>query len=502
MIARCSRTFLLGCVVALSLLGALRARAASDWQVIKIGSRDYLTMDNIAKFYGLPANVEPVGKKLRLDNGRNQIEVMLDSREAIINGVRNWLCFPVVGKDGKFLLSRVDLSKTVEPQFRPQMIGNLGKVQTVVLDAGHGGHDKGALSGFGSEKDYTLDVARQLKPQLEAKGLKVIMTRDSDVFVPLEVRAQIANTTRDSIFVSIHFNATDTNPAAAGFEIYSLTPRGAPSTQDDALALHFLNMQAGSPVDAPSLALSMSVYHSVVGHLPEFDRGIKRARFAVLRLTRIPAVLVEGGFLTQRGESRLIANSTWRSQLAQSISIGIDSYKALVEKKQRPFLIADYRRQIEGQLVARDATKPPPENFAAASIGPVSNADIQHTTAIPPTAQLGDPSPALSASPLAAPPSEFADASTEGGEGTTVAASSASPPPEPDNLPPTPAAETAVNGGGRTENDSASPAALTSTPASIPVTPTAVVARPPNKAQLSPAKASPWWFVPFPLFQP
>ena len=69
--------------------------------------------------------------------------------------------------------------------------------------------DKGACSSYGCEKDFTFDVARQLKPLLEAKGLKVVMTRESDVFVPLEMRARIANATRDSIFVSIHFNATE-----------------------------------------------------------------------------------------------------------------------------------------------------------------------------------------------------------------------------------------------------------------------------------------------------
>src|SRR5947209_13402744 len=72
------------------------AKAASDWQVVKIGGWDYLTVDNIAKFYGFPPTLEPVNRTIHLDNGRNQLEVTLDSREAIVNGVRNWLCFPVI----------------------------------------------------------------------------------------------------------------------------------------------------------------------------------------------------------------------------------------------------------------------------------------------------------------------------------------------------------------------------------------------------------------------
>src|SRR5947207_2788012 len=162
---------------------------------------------------------------------------------------------------------------------------NGGRIETVVLDAGHGGHDKGQVSRYGCEKDFALDVARKLRPVLQAKGLRVIMTREGDYFVPLEVRANIANAARNSIFVSIHFNATNDNPNATGFEIFSFTPRGAPSTSDSAVALSSFNMQPGSEVDAQSMALSACIYHSLLGHITEYDRGIKRARFAVLRLT-------------------------------------------------------------------------------------------------------------------------------------------------------------------------------------------------------------------------
>jgi N-acetylmuramoyl-L-alanine amidase len=321
------------------------AFAADDWQIIKVSGHDYLSVDNISKFYRLPAEVVPAGKKIRLETVKNPLEFVSGSREIIINGARSWLCFPLIEHDGKFLVSRMDVAKTIEPQLRPHRIPNIGRLQTVVLDPGHGGHDKGAVGRYGYEKNFALDVARKLRPLLQAKGLRVIMTREGDYFVPLEVRAQIANAAQDSIFVSIHFNATDRDPNATGFEIFSFTPRGAPSTSDTSLTLSSLDMQAGSTVDTQSMALSSCIYHSLLGHIPEFDRGIKRARFAVLRLTRVPAVLIEGGFLTERGESELIAKSDWRTKLAQSISVGIQNYQALADKKQPPLLVADYRRQ-------------------------------------------------------------------------------------------------------------------------------------------------------------
>lgn len=357
-----------------TVLAKPEAKPNVDWQVIKVGPRDYLSVENIAKFYGLSGNVEAMARTVALNGSRNQLTFTLESREAIVNGVRNWLCFPVIAQDGKFLVSRIDLAKTIEPQLRPHMIQRKGKVQTVVLDAGHGGSDKGAWSGYGNEKEYALDVARQLRPLLQARGFKVIMTRENDVFLPLELRARIANQTRDSIFVSIHFNATS-NRDATGFEIFSLTPRGAPSTADDALARSFVNMQAGSAVDAQSFELSAAVYHSMLGHIPEFDRGIKRARFAVLRLTKIPAILVEGGFLSETGESKLVANPAWRQKLAQAISVGIDNYRNVTEKKQRPMLASDYRAQEAGGITLFDLAQPPArlESEPSSAIVPVSN---------------------------------------------------------------------------------------------------------------------------------
>jgi N-acetylmuramoyl-L-alanine amidase len=321
--------------------------AAVEWHVIKVNGRDFLSVDNISKFYGF-SNPVVDGQNVKLSSDKNELQFRIGSREMLLNGVRNWLSFPVFVHDGKVLLSRIDLAKTIEPQLRPNMIKNLGRVQTIVLDPGHGGFDKGAISGYGYEKDYALDLARLLRPLLQAKGFRVIMTRESDVFVPLEVRAQIANATRDSIFVSLHFNATDHDPLATGFEIYSLTPRGAPSTYEDWLTQMSINIQNGTEADAASVELSSCIYHSLIGHIGEFDRGIKRARFAVLRLTKIPAVLVESGFLTERGESRLIAKPEWRKRLADAICTGIDNFRTLAENKKRPLIVADYRQQKSG----------------------------------------------------------------------------------------------------------------------------------------------------------
>jgi len=379
-VKRCSvLAFVFACLALTSSI----AIAAAEWQVIKINGHDYLSVDNISKFYGLPAEVVPSGAKIQTDTTDHPLEFVGGSREAIINGARSWLCFPVIEQEGKSFVSRTD-------------VPNVGKAQTVVLDPGHGGHDKGQVSRYGAEKDFALDVARKLRPILQAKGLRVIMTREGDYFVPLEVRAKIANAARNSIFVSIHFNATNDDPNATGFEIFSFTPRGAPSTSDGGVTASSVNMQPGSSVDAQSLALSACIYHSLLGQLREYDRGIKRARFAVLRLTKVPAVLIEGGFLTERGESKLISNKDWRAKLAGAIGMGIENYQALPIKKQPPMLVADYRRETKSapaepvaqeggvkeadasllELVGRSAFLPPQQKSSPAQQSSLESAPI------------------------------------------------------------------------------------------------------------------------------
>ena len=375
---------------------AQTAFAASEWEVIKVSGHDYLSVDNISKFYGLPAGVAGAGDKIRFETVKNPLEFVSGSREAMINGARSWLCFPVVEQNGKYLVSRTDVAKTIEPLMRPHRVSNVGRLETVVLDPGHGGYDKGQVSRLGYEKDFALDLARKLRPLLQAKGLRVIMTREGDYFVPLEVRAQIANKARNSIFVSVHFNGTNDDPDATGFEIFSFTPRGAPSTSDSTVRSSSFNMQPGSQVDAHSMALSACIYHSLLGHIPEYDRGIKRARFAVLRLTKVPAVLIEGGFLTERGESKLIANKDWRAKLAGAIGIGIENYRALPVKKQPPTLVADYRRETKStsaepvaqegsvkeadasllELVGRSAFLPPQQKSSPAQQSSLESAPI------------------------------------------------------------------------------------------------------------------------------
>lgn len=332
----------------------ITARADSSWRLIKVAGRDYLSVENIAQFYQLQPRSTGSDHALVFADDHARLELGKDPRSIEINGVKQYLSFPIIQQDGQLLISRFDLAKTIEPCLRPTMISHLPPFHTVVLDAGHGGVDRGAGSPLGAEKDYTLAVIREIRATLEARGLKVVTTRDADVYIPLEERAAEANGVTDSIFVSLHFNSCATSSEASGFEVYAMSPQGAASTGDAAASLDQFKRLPGNDDDDASLALATCVHYSLLGHLPEIDRGVKRARFAVLKLTRAPAILVEGGFLTNPADSREIADAAWREKLAQAVAQGVQSYQDLANRRMPPKLLADYRSEqlpLSGTIV-------------------------------------------------------------------------------------------------------------------------------------------------------
>jgi hypothetical protein len=180
-----------------------------------------------------------------------------------------------------------------------------------------------------------------------------------------------------------------------------------------------MNVQPGTGVDTHSMGVAACIYHSILGHTDEPDRGIKRARFAVLRLTQIPSVLIEGGFMTERGESRMIAKPDWRADFARAINIGIESYRALAEKKQKPLTVAEYRRgktpsieavapsaQISLLMPTRESLSlvappsPPPIESPTPSVSPTpASPDEPPGVPTPPESPTPTPSPSASARP-------------------------------------------------------------------------------------------------------
>ncbi len=314
--------------VAALLLFSSRA-VAFDWTVTKFEGRDYVPLQDVARFYNL-TQADYTEDHLQLSNAVLRMQGAVNSRELYLNGLKFILSFPVVAVDGRPSLSRIDLSKLVEPVLRPTRI-QTAPARTVVLDAGHGGYDQGARGARGSEKDFTLDVVLRARELLQRAGLTVKLTRASDLYIPLELRAAFASHQSGAIFVSVHFNA-GMRADAEGIETYCLAPRGVPSSNDAALSLVDFRPCVGNTRDAENIALATAMHTSLITRLGVGDRGIKRARFVVLKDSLIPGVLIEGGFLTNAVDEARIANPAFRQNLAQAIVAGIGAYNRAVER--------------------------------------------------------------------------------------------------------------------------------------------------------------------------
>ncbi|HVU08440.1 MAG TPA: N-acetylmuramoyl-L-alanine amidase [Verrucomicrobiae bacterium] len=265
-----------------------------------------------------------------LSNGNARLVFDVDSAEAQINGVNIRLSFPVAKGA---LISQFDLDKTIRPLLSPGRYLPPKKITTICLDPGHGGKDTGNRVGnffyAHNEKTYTLALALELREQLRRAGFNVILTRSKDVYVDLPARPAIANRAGADLFISLHFNATPTSKnEVQGTEVYCITPVGASSSNSQGEGADH-GATAANRVEQKSLLLAYQMQKSLVQNLRVNDRDVRRARFAVLRDAQMPAILIEGGYMTHPVESKKIYDATYRQQMAAAIVKGILAYQKL-----------------------------------------------------------------------------------------------------------------------------------------------------------------------------
>ena len=226
--------------------------------------------------------------------------------------------------------------RPMQPGMRPLVIA---------IDAGHGGQDPGAIGPNGNrEKNVTLAIARELARQVNATpGMKAYLTRDTDVFIPLNRRAVLARGAKADIFVSIHADAAE-NREATGSSVYVLSTRGASSQRARWLAdkenaadlIGGVKLASGDTLKSVLLDLTQSgqmkassdAANHVLGSLGSVGktRRVEHANFAVLRTSDVPAMLVETGFISTPGEEQRLADRDYQRSLASAILDGVDAY--------------------------------------------------------------------------------------------------------------------------------------------------------------------------------
>lgn len=299
------------------------------WKVVKVDGRDYVTGQSVQLFYRFSTH-KVEGNHVWYRNPNLIIKGQIGSQELLVNNIKFVMSYPILYQGGQALFSRLDLCKLIEPVIRPAYIGSNEVFNTVVLDAGHGGHDSGSKGVYGYEKNYALAMVLVVREALIKRGFKVILTRSNDTFLTLQSRVALANKTPNSIFISIHFNSGGS--AASGIETFALTPQGSASSL--ARGGGFSNSaRLGNQFDSENIALATAVHAQVVHRFKLIDRGIKRARWTVLTGCTRPGILFEGGFVTNARECQLIASDAYRKLLAEAIGDAVTNYrKALAPK--------------------------------------------------------------------------------------------------------------------------------------------------------------------------
>jgi len=336
----------------LSIQGPVRTIESPSY---KLKGTVYIPLIAVCDSYGLSWEWDPVGKVVVLKKNGVEARLKVESHRIFVNGKIKDLEKPPKFHRNAVVVPVSFVEKTMEKIFKewagpvPQRPGapksaTRHTIDTVVIDPGHGGKDPGAVGRYNlKEKEIVLDIAKRLKRELESVGIKVILTRERDVFIPLGKRADIANRMEADFFISVHANAFRSR-RVKGFEAYYLSE----ATDDSARALAAaenasLEYEEGSfykPTECidvwglkldenrrESRELASSICGTVSSRLAVKNRNVKSARFYVLKHARMPAVLVEVGFISNTDDASSLKSPYYRKKLAESIGEGVLRYK-------------------------------------------------------------------------------------------------------------------------------------------------------------------------------
>ncbi len=344
-----------------SLSGCATApRAGAGWMPpalaasrVTLGSVPYVSAAAVARELGGQGFWDPDGMVWRLRVRSHELRLAPEMEVAMVDGTERRLPAPPRMEKGELLVpERLWADWLARWRGEPSAVAPIrgARLRTIMVDAGHGGHDPGAIGRRGlREKSVTLDIAKRLRDLLMRDGFQVLMTRSDDRFIPLYGRSAVANRAGADLFISIHANASRSR-SADGFETYYLSE----ATDDHARALEAsenarlpgdLGSSASSDTQAilwdllytehraESLELAGAICRGMSAHTSRSkNRGVKSARFAVLKGTRMPAVLVEVGFITHAGEEAELRSSDYRQRVAEGIRRGILSFRSELER--------------------------------------------------------------------------------------------------------------------------------------------------------------------------
>jgi N-acetylmuramoyl-L-alanine amidase len=306
----------------LALLSAILLAGCSSCRTPPPPQRVFLM--SLARDHRMELTETPEGA-IRLRGKGTELVFNPGTRRFAFNGTVLYLNAPVLPQPQPHVADQ-DVLSVIRPLLKPRDCVPRRAMRRVVIDPGHGGSDSGALAPQPKlqEKDVVLDIARRVHKHVAAAGLEVHMTRDGDQALSLGERAQKSNALKADIFVSIHANSAG-NKSAVGIETFVIPAAGFASTTGTVSA----QVHPGNTFDAASLVLGHEVHRKMIADTGALDRGVKRARFSVIRNVRCPGILVETGFLSNATEAGRLNDPAYREQVARAIAKGIVAYGRL-----------------------------------------------------------------------------------------------------------------------------------------------------------------------------
>lgn len=317
--------------------------------------------------------------------------VQIGSLSAYWDRMEFRLGFPPRITDDQVFINSLDLRKNVEPLLRG-LSNQPGGYRTIVIDPGHGGTSVGTRSVADGryEKDFTLDWARRLAPLLEQSGWQVWLTRDSDVDVALQDRVAFADAHHADLFVSLHFNSPGDGGSgreAAGLETYCVTPIGMASTLKREFPDEITQFFPNNAYDEQNVQFAARIHRGLLTVNGDADRGVRRARFlTVLRGQRRPAVLIEGGYLSNQREAKRISDSEYRQALAEGVAkalAGIPARSRPQPEPKPPVAVVENRKPEPPIVKPEPAALKPETNRIQTAEAPGTNAFLRLMTTQP-----------------------------------------------------------------------------------------------------------------------
>jgi len=320
----------------IAIILSLWISCAFSWNIHTHQGFEYVELKQFLAFYDFDSYTA-IDNTFTLKKEELTLKLQKDNTSLWINGVKHYMIHPCLlsGKDVR--ISKHDLTHLIDPILRPHYIEKNHPIDTIIIDPGHGGRDPGSLSIIGTESELNLQLAKRLKTKLKRSfgdTVKIVLTRDSkETSLSLSQRINIAKQHPHSVILSIHGNSLSGNGKATthGLETFVMAPAGTPSYGQSSVTSQMQQISPGNNFDQINALLGSCIHGSAIKHTEAKDRGLKRARFALVEAVAIPGVLIETGFLSHPQEQRKLFNPLYQEKITDSLVEGLVTFYNLTQ---------------------------------------------------------------------------------------------------------------------------------------------------------------------------